>query len=74
MIVDEFWRSRTEFPRDLSRMPGFIDRERGHSLDSANAMVRAREAGLVESRAPMLRSEDLLYRELVPLMLVRGTI
>jgi len=73
-IIDEFWRPRTRYAGEMLRIRGFIDRERGHFLDSANAMVRARNAGLVESRATMLGATVLSYHKLVPLLVVRGSI
>lgn len=51
---------------------GFIDIDEGHFLDVANAMVRARSAGLVESESTRLRAEWLPYHRKIAVRVVRG--
>jgi hypothetical protein len=50
---------------------GFIELQKGHFLDAANAMVRARDLGLVLSERVMLRADRLPYHSGIPLYVVR---
>jgi hypothetical protein len=51
---------------------GFIELRKGCFLDAANAMVRAQELGLVQSKGTMLRASWLPYHRAIPLYVVRS--